>query len=100
MKKSSLFLVVISFGLLFTCVIEATEKNLQDETGHLLWSRKLFRGDADTPPPRGPHKAAIVGIKPWSPSQRLVFRMLPKYVPIPPSGPSRGESPPSPPKTV
>ncbi|KAF8096028.1 hypothetical protein N665_0319s0046 [Sinapis alba] len=83
-------------GLLFACVIEATEKNFEDETSHLLWPRKLVRGPAD--PPRGPHKAVIVGVTPapWSPSQRLVFRMLPKYVPIPPSGPS----PPSPPRTV
>ncbi|CAN6995483.1 unnamed protein product, partial [Brassica oleracea var. botrytis] len=79
------FLVVISFGLIFACVIEATEKNFQDETSHLLWPRKLLRGPAD-PPPRGLHKAAIVGVKPWSPSQRLVFGMLPKnYFP---SGPS------------
>lgn len=98
MDKSSFLLVVISFGLLFACVIEATEKNFQDETSHLLWPRKMFRGEAD--PPRGPHKGAIVGVKPWSPSQRLVFGMLPKNVPIPPSGPSRGESPPASSKTV
>ncbi|CAF1877601.1 hypothetical protein Bca4012_047313 [Brassica carinata] len=95
MVKSTFLFAVISFGLLFACVIDATEKNFQEETSHLLWPRKLFRGQAD-PPPRGPHKAAIVGIKPWSPSQRLVFGMLPKNVPIPPSGPSRGETPPSP----
>ncbi|CAG7891111.1 hypothetical protein BRARA_B00056 [Brassica rapa] len=95
MAKSTFFLVVISFGLLFACVIDATEKNFQDETSHLLWPRKLLIGPAD-PPTRGPHKAAIVGIKPWSPSQRLVFGMLPKNVPIPPSGPSRGETPPTP----
>ncbi|KAL0696849.1 hypothetical protein Bca4012_064029 [Brassica carinata] len=118
MEKSNFLLVVISFGLLFACVIEATEKNFKDETSHLLWPRKLFRGEADPPPTRGPHKAAIVDgeadppptrgphkaaivdVKPWSPSQRLVFGMLPKNVPIPPSGPSRGESPPLRSRTV
>ncbi|KAG2304826.1 hypothetical protein Bca52824_033477 [Brassica carinata] len=100
MEKSNFLLVVISFGLLFACVIEATEKNFKDETSHLLWPRKLFRGEADPPPTRGPHKAAIVDVKPWSPSQRLVFGMLPKNVPIPPSGPSRGGSPPLRPRTV
>ncbi|CAH8371140.1 unnamed protein product [Eruca vesicaria subsp. sativa] len=96
MEKSSFFLVVISFGLLFACVIEATGIDFQDETSHVLWPRKLLRGQA-YPPPRGSDKAAMVGVKPWSPSQRLVFRMLPKNVPIPPSGPS---GPPSPPRTV
>ncbi|CAH8371137.1 unnamed protein product [Eruca vesicaria subsp. sativa] len=99
MEKSSFLLVVISCGLLFACVIEATEKNFQDETSHVLGPRKLLRGPADSPP-RGPHKPTMVGVKPWSPSQRLVFRMLPKYVPIPPSGPSRGETPPLPFRTV
>ncbi|KAL0875013.1 hypothetical protein Bca101_024718 [Brassica carinata] len=50
-------------------------------------------------PPRGPYEATISGgvtPTPWSPSQRLVFRMLPKNVPIPPSGPS----PHMPPRTV
>ena len=98
---------MISFGLLFACVIEANEVNFQDETRHLLWPRKLLRGAADSPrgpheatissgvtpadPPRGPYEATISGgvtPTPWSPSQRLVFRMLPKNVPIPPSGPS------------
>lgn len=86
MEKSTFVLVVISFCLLFACVIEATEKNLQDETSGLLWSRRP--ADADKP--------ATVGPKAWSPSQRMIFRMLPKNVPIPPSGPSRGESPPTP----
>ncbi|KAJ0234915.1 hypothetical protein HA466_0270290 [Hirschfeldia incana] len=97
MEKSTFLFVVISFGLLFACVIEATEKNIQEETSHLLWPRKLLRGPAD--PPRGPHKAVTDSVKPapWSPSQRLVFRMLPKNVPIPPSGPSR---PPSRTRTV
>ena len=94
MAKSTFLLVVISFGLLFACVIHATEKNFQDETSHLLWHRKLLRRQT-VPPPRDPHKTAIVSIKPWSPSQRLVFGMLPKNIPIPPSGPSRGETPPS-----
>ncbi|KAG2279302.1 hypothetical protein Bca52824_050522 [Brassica carinata] len=87
MAKTTFLLVVILFGLFFACVIEATEKNFEDKISHLLWPRKVFRGPAD-PPPRGPHRAAIVGVKPWSPSQRLVFGMLPKNVPIPPSGPS------------
>ncbi|KAL0875012.1 hypothetical protein Bca101_024717 [Brassica carinata] len=133
MGKSTFPFLVISFGLVFACVIEANEDNFQDETSHLLWPRKLLRGAADPPrapheatisggvtpvdpprgpheatlssgvtpvdPPRGPHEATISGgvtPAPWSPSQRLVFRMLPKNVPIPPSGPS----PHPPPRTV
>lgn len=95
MAKSTYVLVVISFGLLFACVIGTT----QDETSRLLWSRPWARGLADSPP-QDPHKPTIFGLKPWSPSQRLIFRMLPKNVPIPPSGPSRKETPPSPPRSV
>ncbi|CAH8269813.1 unnamed protein product [Arabidopsis lyrata] len=99
MAKSTFVLVVISFGLLFACVIGNTEKNLHRETNSLLWSRPSARG-LDDSPPQGPHKPTMFGLKPWSPSQRVVFRMLPKNVPIPPSGPSRKETPPSPPRSV
>ncbi|VVB12971.1 unnamed protein product [Arabis nemorensis] len=98
MEKSTFVLVVISFGLLFAChVIEATEKNLEDETSGSLWSRPLLRAD---PPSQGPHKPAMISSKLLSPSQRVFFSMLPKNVPIPPSAPSRGETPWAPPHFV
>ncbi|CAN8302502.1 unnamed protein product [Cochlearia groenlandica] len=79
MMKSNLVLVVTLFVLLLASVHEA---------GRAV-------------PPSGPsHKGPyppVANLNLWSPSQRLVFGMLPKYVPIPPSGPSRGLSPGTPP---
>ncbi|XP_010424812.1 PREDICTED: uncharacterized protein LOC104709981 [Camelina sativa] len=116
MEKSTSILVLILFGLLFACVIEATETNLQDETsGGSQRNGPSIRTKQTKP--------TTVGVKPWSPSQRDSLRnvtkihssptistkqedqklkaqsknMLPKNVPIPPSRPSRKETPPTPP---
>lgn len=54
------------------------------------------------PSHKGPHPlvATKANINFWSPSQRLAFRMLPKYVPIPPSAPQNKETTLRPPRPM
>ncbi|KAG2298941.1 hypothetical protein Bca4012_010496 [Brassica carinata] len=104
MTKSNLFLVVAIIILLFAGFLEATETNLENS---FIRSVDPPRYTGRPIPPSGPNPAEPPvrtrgNINVWSPSQRLVFGILPKNVLIPLMGPSRKESPwapPAPPKT-
>ncbi|KAH0906111.1 hypothetical protein HID58_037938 [Brassica napus] len=105
MTKSNLFPVVTICVLLFAGFLEATETNLENS---LIRSDDPSRYTGRPIPPSGPSpkEPPVIPTRDsmnfWSPSQRLVFGMLPKNFPIPPMGPSRKESPwapPAPPKS-
>ncbi|CAA7017012.1 unnamed protein product [Microthlaspi erraticum] len=112
MTKSNLFHVTLLVLLfLFSSVLEATEKNRMHQLQDFMRSESSplrVTGRRRIPPSGPSHKEpwppvrTKANINLWSPSQRLVFGMLPKNVPIPPSGPSRKETPwaPTPPNNM
>lgn len=112
MTKSNLFTVAALFVLLFVGVLEANEKSRLHQFGDFLQSKNSFKKSVDSMrvtrwlvPPSGPSRKEPpvtnrANINLWSPSQRLVFGMLPKNVPIPPMEPTGKETPLNPPKNM
>ncbi|KAF8105191.1 hypothetical protein N665_0162s0066 [Sinapis alba] len=101
MTKSVLFLVVTIFVLLFAGFLEARKTNLENSLIESV-DPSRYTGRAIPPSEPNPKEPPVLtrdNMNLWSPSQSLVFGMLPKNVPIPPMGPSRKESPWAPPKT-